>query len=75
MEVIEHGITAVSVFPIAGRQDHTVRNGTAQDAAGHGKAFTAGVCGWESGGRPERAYRQQAAHAEDDLCGSNPAKF
>src|SRR5437879_2912960 len=55
MEVIEHGITAVSVFPIAGREDHTVRNGTAQDAAGHGKAFTAGGCGWESGGRRERA--------------------
>ncbi len=74
MEVIEHGIAAVGVFPIAGRQDHTVRNGTPQDAAGHGKAFTAGVCGWEWSRRPERAYRQQT-HAEGNQGGSDPVKL
>ena len=43
MEVIEHGIAAVAVFSVAGRQDHTVRNGMPQDTAWHGEAFTTGI--------------------------------
>jgi hypothetical protein len=46
VEVIEHGIPAIGVFAVARRQDHTVRNRAAQDAAGHGKTFATGLSGW-----------------------------
>src|SRR5580700_8246962 len=46
VEVIEHRIAAISVFAVARWQDHTVRNGASQDAAGHGNTFATGFSGW-----------------------------
>src|SRR5580704_300358 len=46
VEVIEHGIAAIGIFAVARRQDHTVRNRAAQDAAGHGKTFATGLSSW-----------------------------
>jgi len=75
VEIIEHGITTIGVFPVTGREDHTVRNGMPQDAAGHSPAFPTRRRRWEWSGRRKQSHRRQAAHTEDNQCGSDKVRL